>query len=110
MSLDQGRAEAFCKRFGVKLPILLGPMAGGSPPSLSIAMMNAGSLGACGALLMQPNEIAAWADEVRTKGNGPFQLNLWIPDPPPRRDRAHEDQVRAFLERFGPEIPSNASD
>jgi nitronate monooxygenase len=73
-------------------------------------MMNVGSLGACGAVLMQPNEIAAWADEVRAKGNGPFQLNLWIPDPPPRRDRAHEDQVRAFLERFGPAIAANAGD
>jgi nitronate monooxygenase len=110
MPLDQGRAEAFCKRFGVKLPILLAPMAGVSPPSLSIAMMNAGSLGACGALLMQPNEIAAWADEVRTKGDGPFQLNLWIPDPPPRRDPAHEDRLRSFLERFGPAVAANAGD
>jgi nitronate monooxygenase len=110
MPLDQGRAEAFCKRFGLKLPILLAPMAGVSPPSLSIAMMNAGSLGACGALLMQPNEIAAWADEVRAKGNGPFQLNLWIPDPPPRRDPAHEERLRTFLERFGPAVAANAGD
>ena len=58
MSLDQGRAQAFCKRFGLKLPIVLAPMAGACPPSLSIAMMNAGSLGACGAVLMQPSEIA----------------------------------------------------
>jgi nitronate monooxygenase len=110
MSLDRARAESFCKRFGLKLPIVLAPMAGACPPTLSIAMMNVGSLGACGAVLMQPNEIAAWADEVRAKGNGPFQLNLWIPDPPPRRDRAHEDQVRAFLERFGPAVAANAGD
>jgi nitronate monooxygenase len=110
MSLDRTRAELFCKRFGLKLPILLAPMAGACPPSLSIAMMNAGSLGACGAVLMQPNEIAAWADEVRAEGSGPFQLNLWIPDPPPRRERAHEDQVRAFLERFGPAVAANAGD
>jgi nitronate monooxygenase len=77
---------------------------------LSIAMMNAGSLGACGALLMQPNEIAAWADEVRAKGNGPFQFNLWIPDPPPRRDPVHEERLRTFLERFGPAVAANAGD
>jgi nitronate monooxygenase len=114
MSVDQARVqtriEAFCARFGLKLPVLLAPMAGASAPELSIAAMNAGSLGACGALLMQPGEIAAWAGEVRAGSRGPFQLNLWIPDPPPRRDAAHEDRVRAFLERFGPPVPANAAD
>lgn len=110
MSVDQSRAQAFCKRFGLKFPVLLAPMAGACPPSLSIAVMNAGSLGACGALLMQPNEIAAWADDVRAESNGPFQFNLWIPDPPPRRDRAHEDHVRAFLQRFGPTVAADAGD
>src|SRR6478736_5429718 len=110
MSAIDVRVDSFCRRFGLQLPVLLAPMAGASAPALSIAVMQAGGLGACGALLMQPDEIAAWADEVRAKGNGPFQLNLWIPDPPPRRDRAHEDQVRAFLERFGPAIAANAGD
>jgi nitronate monooxygenase len=110
MSPEQARAEAFCRRFGLKMPVLLAPMAGGSAPSLSIAAMNAGSLGACGALLMQPAEIIVWADEVRANGNGPYQINLWIPDPPPRRDQAREAQVRAFLERFGPPVPASAGD
>src|SRR5579863_10324779 len=110
MSPEQARAEAFCRRFGLKMPVLLAPMAGACPPSLSIAAMNAGSLGACGALLMQPDEIIAWAEEVRAKGNGPYQLNLWIPDPAPSRDKAHEDRVRAFLERFGPPIPASAGE
>ena len=83
MSPTRARAESFCGRFGLKMPVLLAPMAGACPPSLSIAVMNAGSLGACGALLMQPDEIVAWAEEVRVKGNGPYQLNLWIPDPAP---------------------------
>jgi nitronate monooxygenase len=110
MSPEKARSEAFCRRFGLKMPVLLAPMAGGSAPSLSIAAMNAGSLGACGALLMQPAEIIAWADEVRANGHGPYQINLWIPDPPPRRDQAHEAQVRAFLERFGPSVPPSAGD
>jgi nitronate monooxygenase len=110
MSPEQARAEAFCRRFGLKMPVLLAPMAGACPPSLSIAAMNAGSLGACGALLMQPAEIVAWADEVRASGNGPYQINLWIPDPPPHRDQANEARVRTFLERFGPPVPANAGD
>jgi nitronate monooxygenase len=47
---------------------------------------------------------------VRAKGNGPYQLNLWIPDPPPRRDHAHEERVRGFLERWGPPVAASAGD
>jgi len=110
MSAERTRAAAFCERFGLKLPILLAPMAGASAPALSIAVMKAGGLGACGALLMQPKEIVAWADEVRNNGNGPYQLNLWIPDPPPRRDAAREAEVRAFLASWGPPVPADAGD
>lgn len=110
MPLAQSRAESFCRRFGLKLPILLAPMSGASAPSLSIAVMQAGGLGACGALLMQPDEIVAWADEVRAGADGPYQLNLWIPDPPPRRDAAHEARVRAFLAGWSPPVAANAGD
>src|ERR1700749_1125241 len=91
------RAAAFCDRFGLRLPILLAPMAGACPPSSSIAVMRAGGMGACGALLMQPKEIEEWSAEVRTNEDGPFQINLWIPDPPPKRDHEHEGRVREFL-------------
>src|SRR6266581_7400351 len=97
MSPTRARVDSFCRRFGLELPVLLAPMAGASVPALSIAVMHAGGLGACGALLMQPDEIAAWADEVRAKGNGPYQVNLWVPDPPPSRDRGQERLLRAFL-------------
>lgn len=104
------RAEAFCGRFGLGLPILLAPMAGACPASLSIAVGRAGGLGACGALLMPPAGIAAWAAEMRAGSNGAFQINLWIPDPPPQRDAAHEDRLRAFLAGWGPEVADNAGD
>jgi nitronate monooxygenase len=110
MSSEQARAEAFCRRFALRMPILLAPMAGACPPSLSIAAMNAGSLGACGALLMQPDEMIAWANDVRREANGPYQFNLWIPDPPPYRDQAHEDRLRAFLAHWGPSVPAGAGD
>ncbi|MFL5336192.1 MAG: hypothetical protein ACJ8H8_24220 [Geminicoccaceae bacterium] len=77
-------------------------MAGACPPSLSIAVANAGGLGACGALLMPPDAILRWAGEVRAGSAGPFQLNLWVPDPPPHRSPEQEAAVRAFLAQWGP--------
>jgi nitronate monooxygenase len=85
-------------------------MAGASAPSLSIAVMQAGGLGACGALPMSPAEIAAWAAEVRAGSDGPFQFNLWIPDPVPARDPAKEREMRHFLGEWGPAIPETAGD
>jgi len=72
--------------------------------------MRAGGFGACGALLMQPDEIEDWATEVRANVDGPFQINLWIPDPPPVRDRSHEARVRDFLSGWGPPVPEEAGD
>jgi nitronate monooxygenase len=110
MDDPRSRAAAFCDRFGLRLPILLAPMAGACPPSLSIAVMRVGGFGACGALLMQPDEIEDWAAEVRANVDGPFQINLWIPDPLPVRDRSHEARVREFLSRWGPPVPKDAGD
>ncbi len=110
MNQARQRVDAFCARFGLRLPILLAPMAGASSPSLSIAVANAGGLGAAGVLLMQPDEIAAWTNEVRSGSNGAYQLNIWIPDPPPQRDPTHEARVREFLAAWGPVVPADAAD
>jgi nitronate monooxygenase len=104
------RAEAFCATYNLRIPILLAPMAGACPASLSVAVAGAGGLGACGGLLMQPAAIKAWAAEVRASTNGGFQLNLWIPDPPPTRDAAAEAAVRRFLGTWGDEVPPEAGD
>lgn len=104
------RTQIFCRRFGLKVPILLGPMASASAPSLSIAIANAGGLGACGALPMQPAEIVDWAGEVRANCNGAINLNLWIPDPAPLRDATREARLREFLAAWGPAVPPEAGD
>ena len=110
MTSPLSRASAFCERFGLRVPILLAPMAGACPPSLSIAVANAGGMGSAGALLLSPDEIGAWMREFREGSNGAVQLNLWIPDPPPTRDAAHEAEVREFLSKWGPPVPPSAGD
>ena len=110
MSAIINRTDAFCARFGLRVPILLAPMAGACPASLSIAVAKAGGLGGAGALLWKPDEIKAWAREVRAGGNGAFQINLWVPDPAPVRDFEAEARVRTFLGQWGPAVASEAGD
>ncbi|GGJ15694.1 NAD(P)H-dependent flavin oxidoreductase [Neoroseomonas lacus] len=102
-----GRAQAFCDRFGLRLPILLAPMAGSTPAALASAVANAGGMGALGALNTTPEGIAAWAGAFRAQSNGSFQINLWIPDPPPVRDAAREAAMAHYLAGHGarPAIP-----
>jgi len=76
-------ATEFCAKYGLKLPILLAPMAGACPASLSIAVANAGGMGALGALLTSPAGIRNWVAEFRSGSQGPLQVNLWIPSPEP---------------------------
>jgi nitronate monooxygenase len=109
-SSARGRAENFCSRLSTRLPILLAPMAGASPPSLSIAVANAGGLGACGALLLKPDEIKAWSSEFREGSRGGFQINLWIPEAAPVRDFELEKRQREFLAKWGPTVPAEAGD
>ena len=110
MSATFDRTQSFCIRFGLRIPILLAPMAGVAAPALSSAVANAGGMGSCGVLLMKPEEIVAWVSEVRSKSNGAFQLNIWIPDPAPQRDAGAETRVRDFLGTWGPAVPATAGD
>ncbi|NMG41721.1 nitronate monooxygenase [Chelativorans sp. ZYF759] len=104
------RAADFCDRYGLQRPILMAPMAGACPPALAAATANAGGMGACGALLFEPDQIKDWAESFRARSNGAFQMNLWIPDPPPLRDAAGEAAVRRFLSGWEAEPAPGAED
>src|SRR5499427_4976878 len=104
------RARSFSERFGLKTPILLAPMAGACPVGLSVAVANAGGMGAMGALLNSPDGIRQWVSAFRAASHGAFQLNTWLPDPAPRRDADAEARVRRFLAQWGPEVPASAGD
>ena len=104
------RAEAFCRRFGLRLPILQAPMAGACPVGLAGAVANAGGMGGLGALTTAPDGIARWVEQFRGQSNGTFQINLWVPDPDPVRDPEHEARVREFVGQWGPPVSPEAGD
>ncbi|QNH22087.1 nitronate monooxygenase [Xanthomonas sp. GW] len=106
----QHRVTAFCTRFGLRTPILLAPMAGACPVPLSVAVAQAGGMGAMGAVLSSVADIGTWMDAFRRDTNGPAQVNLWVPDPPPLRDAAAEAATRAFLAQWGPPVEAAAGD
>ena len=110
MTTARARADAFCARFGLRLPILMAPMASACPPAMAAAVANAGGMGAFGALGLEPPAIAAWAQTFRSLSNGAFQINLWIPDAPPVRDGAAEAKLRDFLGQWGAPVPDDAAD
>lgn len=95
-----GRVAAFCERYGLEVPIVQAPTAGACPPELAIAVTRAGGMGAMGAVLSDRPAIEDWVRRYREGASGPFQMNLWIPDPPPPGDGG-EGRARRFLERFG---------
>ncbi len=85
-------------------------MAGACPPNLSMAVANAGGMGAMGALITPPEGIRRWVEEFRAGSRGPFQLNTWVPEPRPQRDAQAEARMRAFLADWGPKVPEDAGD
>ncbi|AMQ01549.1 2-nitropropane dioxygenase [Pedobacter cryoconitis] len=67
--------------FGIKYPILSGPMGGGfSTPELLAAVSNAGGLGSFGAYTLDPDQILAAAQLIKTKTDKPYNINLWVSD------------------------------
>lgn len=112
MKATLARAQSFAGRFGLPAPVLQAPMAGVPAVALAQAVVQGGGMAAMGALLMEPPAITAWVQRFRDQAGpaAPLQLNLWVPDPPPRRDAAHEAHLRDFLARFGPPVPATAGD
>lgn len=103
MSINQ-RVQQFCQDQGLGVPIILAPMAGACPVGMSIAVANAGGMGACAALIMTPDAMLKWVEDFRAGSRGPVQVNLWVPDAPPNRDAEREAAVRKHLAQWGPAV------
>lgn len=103
------RARAFCEMFHLEAPILMAPMGGASPAALAAAVANGGGMGGCGAVGLSADAILAWARAFRAGSDGAFQMNTWVPDAAPERDRAHEARLGEFLAGFGPRPAADAA-
>lgn len=86
------------QRLGIALPIVQGPMNGGSTPEMVIAVSNAGGLGSLAAAGLSPDAIRAQAATIRAGTSKPFAINLFVLDTP----APSEAEVSAALERLEP--------
>jgi nitronate monooxygenase len=67
--------------FGVHLPIVLGPLAGGpSTPPLAAAVSNAGGLGSLGEGYVSPDQLRRDVRACKEATDRPFAVNLFAPE------------------------------
>jgi nitronate monooxygenase len=85
----------FVERFGLRVPVIQAPMAGGpTTPRLVAAVCNAGGLGSVAAAYLSPEQIDRDLSAVRKLTGRPFAVNLFSRDP----DRPLEGDVDAVIQ------------
>jgi nitronate monooxygenase len=94
------------KTFGLRLPLIQAPMAGGpSSQELVAACSAAGALGSFGFAYTQPDDMRRQAAFVRSKTERPFGINLFVSPLPgaiePAGQRAALDAVAAYYKELG---------
>jgi nitronate monooxygenase len=96
-------------RLGISLPILQAPMAGVSSPAMAAAVSSAGGLGAIGVGAAGAKGAAGMIAELRTRGNHPVNVNLFVHKAAQRdagREAAWIDRWRPEFARLGAEPPA----
>jgi nitronate monooxygenase len=100
----------FCKKLGVRLPIIQAPMAGGpTTQELVAACSAAGALGFFGFAYTQPAEMKRQAAWVRDKTDCPFGVNLFVAPQPqtiePSAQHAALAAVAGYYKELGLPAP-----
>ncbi len=79
----------FTAILGIDHALVQAPMAGGATtPELVAAVSNAGALGSLGAALLSPSAIIESVQRIRSLTIHPFNVNLFVMDPPRPNDSA----------------------
>jgi nitronate monooxygenase len=101
------RGTSLSGLLGVRLPIILAPMAGGpSAPQLAAAVSDAGGLGSLAGAALSPDELRGAIRETRELTDRPFAVNLFAPLPAPSGDRLAEWAALVGREPVVPSPPS----
>jgi nitronate monooxygenase len=100
----------FCRKLGLRLPVIQAPMAGGpSSQELVAACSAAGALGSFGFAYTQPEEMKKQCAWVRSKTDRPFGVNLFVAPQPepiaPGAQRAALDAVAPYYAELGLPAP-----
>ena len=103
-------ATPLSQTFGLSVPIIQAPMAGGpSSQELVAACSTAGALGAFGFAYTQPEEMKKQSAWVRAKTDKPFGINLFTSAQPREVDAASQrsalEAVAAFYKELGLPLP-----
>src|SRR5579872_5926738 len=81
-SFNMFPATSVSERIGISYPIIQAPMAGADTPKLAAAVSNAGGLGSLGLARSSPEAMQKAIAEVRSRTSKPFNINLFIFNPP----------------------------
>jgi NAD(P)H-dependent flavin oxidoreductase YrpB (nitropropane dioxygenase family) len=77
----KSQSRSFCEQFGLTIPVVQAPMAGGpTTPELVAAVSNAGGLGSLAVEYVSPAQIEKDIARVRELTQRPFAVNLFSPD------------------------------
>ncbi|MES2855188.1 MAG: nitronate monooxygenase [Bdellovibrionota bacterium] len=92
---------AFLRRIGLRLPLIVAPMAGGpSSVELVSASSESGALGSMGAAYSSPFQIEEFVVGLRKKTSKPFAINLFINHPEPKVSSTQIECATEALAKF----------
>lgn len=97
-------------RLSLRVPIVQAPMAGVSTPALAAAVSEAGALGSVAVGAGDAAAAAETIDALRALTAAPFNVNLFVHQPPRRnaaREAAWLDALAPLFRQFGAEPPAS---